>query len=159
MIFLTVGTLFPFDRLVKTVDRAISDGLITLPVFAQIGSGKYRPQSMEYVETLDKIDFDAKIKNSVGLISHAGMGSITMALHHRKPLIVMPRLKKFKEHVNDHQLGTAKKFEKLGHVLALYHAADLPRKIEAMRDFVPEPRVSQPDAVAKRISDFIATLE
>ena len=155
MIFLTVGTLFPFDRLVKIVDRAVCDGVITEKVFAQIGSGGYLPECMEYVEKLDKADFDKTIKQSTGLISHAGMGSITMALSYSKPLLVMPRLKKFREHVNDHQLGTAKKFEELGHVLALYDAADLTQKIEAMQDFVPVHRKAQPDVVAKRIADYI----
>ena len=43
MIFLTVGTQFSFDRLVIAIDRIIDDGLISEPVFAQIGESSYKP--------------------------------------------------------------------------------------------------------------------
>ena len=155
MILLTVGTLFNFDRLVKSVDDAISKGLITDSVFAQISDGKYVPKNMEYVKILEKEAFDEKLKQADALLSHAGMGSISMALSHNKPILVMPRLKKYGEHVNDHQLGTAKKFEELGHVLVAIEAEELPEKIKELKHFVPKQRDNQADKVAARIKAFI----
>ena len=155
MIFLTVGSLFSFDRFVKAIDEAVGEGLILDEVFSQIGPDAYKPRNMDYVEFLDKEAFDKRINNATCLLSHAGMGSITMALEHQKPLLVMPRMKKYKEHVNDHQVGTAKKFEQLGHVLVAYEAADLPEKMKQLKSFVPRKREAQPQAVAKRIKCFI----
>ena len=83
------------------------------------------------------------------------MGTITMALEHGKPLLVMPRRKIYGEVVNDHQVDIAKKFDELGHVLVAYEAADLPEKIKQIRTFVPRKREAQPQAVAKRIKYFI----
>ena len=112
MIFLTVGTLFSFDRLVRAVDSAVGKSLIKDEVFAQIGHGGFEPRNMEYVETLDKEAFDEKVRCAACVISHAGMGSIIAALNRKKPLLVMPRMKRFGEHVNDHQVDIARKFEK-----------------------------------------------
>ena len=117
MIFLTVGTLFGFDRLVRAVDEAIAEGSITDTVFAQIGPGSYTPREMDHVVYLEKEEFDETFHRCEGMISHAGMGNISLALKQEKPLLVVPRLRRYGEHVNDHQYETAYKFEKLGHIV------------------------------------------
>jgi len=155
MIFLTVGTQFPFDRLVKTVDGFIDSNGFDEEILAQIGDSTYRPQNFEAAASLDKNLFDKYLRDASCIISHAGMGTITMALEHGKPLLVMPRRKIYGEVVNDHQVDIAKKFDELGHVLVAYEAADLPEKIKQIRTFVPRKREAQPQAVAKRIKYFI----
>lgn len=155
MIFLTVGTLFPFDRLVRTIDEVVAKGLIKEEVFAQIGKGGFKPKNIEYTEVLNKDTFDFYVNKASCLISHAGVGSITIALNHRKPLLVVPRLKCFGEHVNDHQLYTAKKFEQLGCILAAYDTNQLWQKIEELKHFVPKRRQAQVESVVERISRFL----
>jgi UDP-N-acetylglucosamine transferase subunit ALG13 len=155
MIFLTVGTQFGFDRLVKVVDNAIADGLIGQPVFAQIGPGVYQPKHMEYVVSLDKDKFDQTLHSSNAMISHAGIGSIVMALNASIPLLVMPRRKKYGEVVNDHQLHTARKFEELGHILVAYDTDELPEKIKLLKTFIPKPRNPNRQGVIDRISQFL----
>jgi len=158
MIFLTVGTLFPFDRLVITIDNAILEGFITQEVFAQIGKTRLKPKNMQYVDVLDKGRFDQKAADADYLISHAGIGSITMALECNKPLLVMPRMKRFKEHINDHQVATARKFEQLGHLLAVYCEKELPDKLQQLWSFIPKPRENQADAVTDIIAKFLKLL-
>jgi UDP-N-acetylglucosamine transferase subunit ALG13 len=155
MIFLTVGTVMPFDRLVQAVDEAVAAGVIATPVFAQIGETSLRPRNIEYATVLDKHDFDRKVAEAEYLISHAGMGSITTALERNKRLLVMPRRKQFREHVNDHQVATARKFGALGHVLVAYDAGEMPRRLQEIVSFTPAPRVSQADQVAGRIMQFL----
>ena len=155
MIFLTVGTQFPFDRLVRAVDKALELGKLAEEVLAQIGDSPYRPRNFEAVPELEKSVFDKHFREADGVISHAGMGSITMALENRKPLLVMPRLKKYGEVVNDHQVAIAKKFEKLGHLLVAYSDDELLDKIKFLRGFVPQKREFHCEAVAARISDFL----
>lgn len=159
MIFLTVGTLFPFDRLVRAVDDAVAAGLVEQPVFAQIGRTSFVPRYIKHVEALDKCTFDNKVADAAYLISHAGIGSITMALKYGKPLLVMPRMKRYKEHVNDHQVGTARKFEELGHILVAYDVRDLPECIRRLKNFVPKDRKATPHAVAERIRRFLDDLQ
>jgi UDP-N-acetylglucosamine transferase subunit ALG13 len=159
MIFLTVGTQFPFDRLVKSVDQAFDGRLINEEIFAQIGETSYKPLNFESVVSLEKNVFDKRLREASSLISHAGMGTITMALKNHKPLLVMPRLKQYREHVNDHQVATARKFEELGHILAVYDVKDLPDGIRKLKNFIPLKRKASPDAIADRIRRFLNSLQ
>lgn len=155
MIFLTVGTVFPFDRLVKAVDDAIEANVITMPVFAQIGRTNYKPRNMEYVSTLDKPRFDKQVDEAAFVISHAGIGSLLIALERKKRLLVVPRMKQYKEVVNDHQLATARRFAGLGYVLAAYDCAELPRRLREIESFTPAFRESEAQRVVQRLSQFI----
>ena len=159
MIFLTVGTQFPFDRLIKSVDQAFDGRLVNEEIFAQIGETSYKPLNFESVVSLEKNLFDKRLREASSVISHAGMGTITMALKNHKPLLVMPRLKRYREHVNDHQVATARKFEELGHILAVYDAKDLPNGIRKLKNFVPRERKANPEAVADRIHRFLNSLQ
>ena len=151
MLFLTIGTLFGFDRLVRAVDEAIALGQIKDEVFAQIGPGAYRPRHMKYVQVLDKDEFERTLESADGLISHAGIGSINAALKSGRPMVVLPRLKRHGEHVNDHQLHTAQKFESLGCVLVAYETADLPARCEALKSFKPTTRTPNLAGLIQRL--------
>ena len=155
MIFLTVGTQFPFDRLVKAIDKAIESVELDEEIYAQIGDSSYRPQNFKTVSYMDKNEYDEHVRKASGLISHAGMGSITIALNSNKPLLVMPRLKKYGEVVNDHQLFIARKFEELGHILVAYSEDGLNEKLKQLKNFVPLKREVQCEAVMERISSYL----
>jgi len=158
MIFLTVGTQFPFDRLVKAVDRAAGTNGFDEKIVAQIGESTYCPENFKATTSVEKAVFDKHFGEADSIISHAGMGTITMALDHRKPLLVMPRLKKYGEVVNDHQLAIAKKFERLGYLLVAYSAEDVPVKMKQLKSFIPQERQPCPDIVAARIAKFLNQL-
>ncbi len=159
MIFLTVGTQFPFDRFIRAVDNIFDQGLIDEEIFAQIGETSYKPRNFESVASLEKKVFDECFKKASSVMSHAGVGTITVALKNHKPLLVMPRMKRYKEHVNDHQVATAKKFEELGHILAVYDVKDLPNGIRKLKNFIPRERKASPDAIADRIRRFLNKLQ
>ena len=107
MIFVTVGTQLPFDRLGKAVDDWAADAGAP-GVFAQIGDGLYRPAHMEWAQFLPADQFRHRIEAASLIVSHAGMGNLLAALAARKPLLVMPRRAALNEIRNDHQLATAK---------------------------------------------------
>ena len=159
MIFLTVGTQFPFDRFVRAVDNIFDQGLIDEEIFAQIGETTYKPHNFESVASLDKNLFDKRLKEASSVISHAGIGTITMALSNNKPLLVMPRLKKYGEVVNNHQAAIAKRFSELGHLLIAYDVKDLPDGIRKLKNFIPRKRKASPDAIAERIRRFLNSLQ
>lgn len=111
MIFLTIGTHEPFDRLVRAVDAWCAGAEAGPRVFGQITeprAGGYRPQHFEWVGRLDPQDYDRQIADARLIVSHAGMGSILTALHHAKPIVVMPRRGHLKETRNDHQFTTVR---------------------------------------------------
>jgi UDP-N-acetylglucosamine transferase subunit ALG13 len=159
MIFLTVGSWFPFDRLVRAVDQAAEQGLFDEPVYAQIGENSYKPRNLEHVVSLERHQFEKRIMQASRVISHAGIGTITAALDHRKPLLVMPRLKQHGEAVNDHQAAIARKFEQCGHILAAHGTEELADKIVRLRTFTPRLRNPQPEAVTDYIAGFLKKLQ
>lgn len=158
MIFLTVGTQFPFSRLVKAVDDAVGENGFSERIFAQIGLDSYCPKSFKAVTSLDKAEFDKHFCEADSIISHAGMGTIMMALEHKKPLLVMPRLKEYGEVVNNHQLAIADKFEQLGYLLVAHKVEDIPVKLEMLSSFVPRERRPKAEVVAERIAAFLDEL-
>ena len=159
MIFLTLGTCpIGFNRLVESVDRLVLDGTIKDEIFAQIGVCTYKPKHYKYAEMMVKNDFDSVFEKADGIIGHAGVGTILMALENDKPLLIVPRMKKYQEHVNDHQVATAKHFEKEGSVLAAYTTEDLASKIAKLAHFTPRKRAMQTEAISRRIGDFLSDL-
>lgn len=109
MIFLTLGTQLPFDRLVRAVDewcgaRGRDD------VFGQIadpGDTGYRPQHFDWVAHLPPEDYTTRFASARLIVAHAGMGSIITAMERGKPIVLMPRRADLGEHRNEHQLATA----------------------------------------------------
>lgn len=133
MIFLTVGTQEPFDRLVAAVDdwAATHD----VPVFGQLGAlkpGSHRPQHFEWREFITADDYQRRLEASSLLVAHVGMGSIISALTYGKPLVMMARRASLGEHRNEHQLATAAKFEGRPGLSIAADAADVGPLIDAV---------------------------
>jgi UDP-N-acetylglucosamine transferase subunit ALG13 len=114
MILLTVGTQFPFDRLVRVVDEwALEQG--RTDVIAQIGPSQYTPKALKTFDFIDPSVFRSYQEQASVHIAHAGMGSILTAMEIGKPIVIMPRDHLRGEHRNAHQLATARRFcDKLG---------------------------------------------
>ena len=108
MIFLTVGTHEPFDRLVRAVDEWCAARGASDEVFGQITSrGAYRPRNFEWTETLAPTRFEQCFARAQLIVAHAGMGTILTALSRGTPIIVLPRRGHLGETRNDHQFATA----------------------------------------------------
>lgn len=105
MIFLTVGSQMPFDRLAQAVDRwAATQAPGT--VFGQIGRTDWRPQHYACCEALTPAEFKQRVAACELLVGHAGMGTVLTALEHGKPMLLLPRLGALQETRNDHQVAT-----------------------------------------------------
>ena len=159
MIFLTLGS-FPlsFNRFVKAVDEGIHNGLIKEDIFGQIGHTEYEPKYFPFSRMLEKEDFDKRIKDADAILSHAGIGNIFLALSFEKPILVFPRLRRYKEMVNDHQLETADKFEAEGYILVANNEQELYSKIVQLKSFKPKKRIPKTDLVADRIAQFLSQI-
>lgn len=124
MIFVIVGTQEPFDRLIKSMDEwAALSGY--KDIIAQISIANYKPANFQHFDFLPTDKFDELFKKADIIVGHAGMGTIISAMHFQKPIIVFPRLARFREHRNDHQLATARSFSQLGYVKSVYSKEEL----------------------------------
>ncbi|WP_368646167.1 glycosyltransferase [Alkalibacterium putridalgicola] len=104
MIFVTVGTHEQqFNRLVKEVDELVKSEEITETVFIQTGYSDYKPEYCEWAPFVSYKEMQSYIKKSRIVITHGGPSSFLNVLQYNKIPIVVPRLVKYGEHVNDHQ--------------------------------------------------------
>lgn len=112
MIYITLGSQkFQFNRLLQEVDTLIENNLITDSVFAQIGYSTYRPKFYEYKDFLNRDDFLNKMNKCELIITHGGTGAIVSALKQNKKVIAIPRLSKYCEHIDDHQIQIITEFK------------------------------------------------
>ncbi len=155
MIFVTIGSMFPFDRLIRAMDKIAASGELDQDIRAQIGSGTYEPTSMPFDRFVNKNEFDRMMSEADVVVSHAGVGTIATALTLNKPLLVLPRRGSLGEHVNDHQVGTARRYAELGHVLLAETEDDLPRMLAQLSTFKPKPRIVNAKGIATRIDHFL----
>ena len=131
MIFVTVGTDLPFDRMVRVVDEwALESG--RLDVFAQIGEGGWEPKHMRFANFLAPPEFAEHFAKARVIISHAGMGTILTALCHEKPILVMPKKASLGEHRNEHQTATARRMMELAGVNAAFDESELRAKLDRL---------------------------
>ena len=104
MIFVTVGTHEQsFERLVKKVDELKRDKIIDEDVIIQKGYTDYEPQYCESYKLIGYNDMQRYLDDARIIITHGGPASFIAPLTIGKIPIVVPRQKKFNEHVNNHQ--------------------------------------------------------
>lgn len=113
MIFVTVGTHEQqFNRLIRQIDKLKCDRVITEDVIVQLGFSTYRPQYCEWYDLLSYSDMEKYFEEASLVITHGGPATYLDALSKGKKTIVVPRLREYKEHVNNHQLDFAEKFSR-----------------------------------------------
>lgn len=113
MIFVTVGTHEQqFNRLIKSIDKMVEEGVINEKVIIQKGYSDYKPKYCEYYDLIGYEEMQKYLNEARIIITHGGPASFISALSIGKIPIVMPRKKEYEEHVNNHQLIFAKEVEK-----------------------------------------------
>jgi len=159
MIFVTIGTQEPFDRLIKVMDE-VALILKDTEIIAQVSQTNYKIKNMKVLNFVAPTEFNNYFNNAKLVVSHAGMGTIISALERKKPIIVMPRLMQYNEHRNEHQLATAKRFEELNYIHVAYNEQELKNKILDIWAGNLKPLYSigevASDQLIKSIKDFIA---
>lgn len=129
MIFVTVGSQEPFDRLIRAVDEWARSRVRT-DVFAQVASSTFNPQHIKFTHFIDPLEFKRVMQETRVIVAHAGMGSIISALELGKPIVVMPRRADLRETRNDHQVATAAHFGAQGRIIVATDERDLPAKLD-----------------------------
>lgn len=135
MIFITVGTQAPFDRLIKFIDKWAE--LNKVECFAQIGETSFMPIFLAYKKFLSQQEFDYYFNMADLVISHAGMGTIIQCASNNKPILTLPRQAKFEEHRNNHQVSTTKAMAKMGFIHPIFNESELNSFLNKYSDLKP----------------------
>jgi UDP-N-acetylglucosamine transferase subunit ALG13 len=161
LILVTIGTMLPFDRLVRAMDRWAADHSPE-EVFAQIGQkGRYEPRHMRWARLLPPDDFSRLVDSSSLLVAHAGTGSYFLSVQKGRPIVMFPRRAAYREHTTDHQIHTARWLRDKPGVYVAMTEAELPDSITqalargaaAVRQFSPHA----PPEFLSKIQQFLAS--
>ncbi len=132
MIFVTVGTEHPFDRLVLAIDEICARGECG-DAFVQIGSGGEEPEHARFARFLSPQDMQATMRAADLVICHAGPSTIALARACGRKPIVVPRRPELGEHVDEHQILFARRLAASGLVTVV---EDLDRLDETIQQVV-----------------------
>lgn len=125
------------------MDGLVQKNKIKNNIIIQIGYTKYIPKNCKYFRFVNQQKFERLCKRSDIIITHGGAGSIMTALKHNKPTIVVPRLKEFGEHEDNHQLQITRELEKQKKIIAIYN-------IDKLKDATIKARKWRPEKFIKR---------
>ncbi len=162
MIFLTIGTHEPFDRLVRCVDDWCGARGTETAVFGQITErAEYSPKNFEAVASLSPTEYAQQFEAADCIVSHAGMGSIITALSRQKPIVILPRRGHLRETRNDHQFATMQRFRSWPGIHAAQDESELLDVLDRVADggTATSAKISPfaEDQLIKAVRDFIYT--
>lgn len=156
MIFVTVGTEVPFNRLVRVVDEwAQVSG--SKDVFAQIGETDWKPAHIAWSKFLQPPEFARRFAEADVVVAHAGMGTILSALQWEKPILVMPRRASLGEQRNEHQMATARHLSELGKINVAIDETQLRAMLDDLGQLRPREQIGAyaSNSLIGALQDFI----
>ncbi len=155
MILVMLGTQDkPFNRLIEMVETLKEEKVITTSITMQVGYTTYDGKIKHY-DFIDEKALDKQVKKADIIITHAGVGSIMKALLMKKKVIVVPRLKKYHEHMNDHQLQISKVFKDKGFIKVANNALELKKAILDIDNFTPKEIELNTSDLVKKVERII----
>jgi UDP-N-acetylglucosamine transferase subunit ALG13 len=156
MVFVTLGSQkFQFDRLLKAVDDLVENGTITEEVFAQSGYSDYKPQHYRSKPFLDRDEFAEWEAKADIVITHGGTGAIIGAVKKGKKVIAVPRLAKYGEHVDDHQLQLIEQFENQNLICGLHDCDEMQQALLFVKEHPFDAYQSNTQTIIDSIEEFM----
>jgi len=124
-----------FSRMIREVEKLADDN----EIIVQAGHSSYESNKMMIFDFISREQLKNLYERADYIITHAGAGSMLQAIGAKKKTIAFPRLQKYGEHVDDHQLQLAKKLNDMGYLL-VFHEDDKMRDVfNKVKVFKPRP--------------------
>ena len=156
MILVLLGTQNnSFHRLLEEVQKCIDEETIKDKVVVQAGSTKFESDDMEIFNLIEQNKFNELIEQANIIITHGGVGSIVTAVKLGKKVIAVPRLRKYGEHVNDHQIQIVETFSKQGFIKGIKDVSELKETLKNIDTFTPNKLESNTENIVNIIRQFI----
>ena len=149
MIFVTVGThQQPFTRLLESLDQLPGDQLVVQHGYGPPPEGVAR--AVPFVSFREMVDL---FEEAERVVTHAGVGSVLLARRTGHVPVVVPRLQRYREHVDDHQLQLIRALTEIGHVIPEFDTAELAQAVASApaRGAPPNPREGRRHAALRTI--------
>lgn len=156
MVLVLLGTQQnQFNRLLEKIEELIEDGTIKEEVIVQAGVTKFESKHMKQFDLISKNEIEDIKKESSYVITHGGVGSIVSCLKMGKKVIAVPRLAKYGEHVNDHQIQIIENMEQKGYIKGAIDIEKLKDVIKNIDEFTPQKYESNTEKMINIIAEYI----
>lgn len=156
MILVLLGTQNnSFHRLLEEVQKNIENKKIKEEVIVQKGYTKFESKDMKMYTEIPIDELNNLIDKADLIITHGGVGSIISSIKKDKKVIAVPRLEKYKEHVNDHQKDIVETFNQAGYIIGIESVEQLGEALDKVESFTPKKYISDNSKMLKIIEDFI----
>lgn len=152
MILVTLGTQKQqFTRLLDAIENSNIDD----EIIVQAGHTKYESKKMKIFDFISYDKMEELVNKADIIITHGGTGSIVEPLKKAKRVIACARLKKYGEHVDDHQRELVSIFSEQGYIVELKDGENLEDAIEKVNDITPKVYQSNTDNFIKKLEEEI----
>ena len=159
MILVLLGTHeLPFTRLLKEVEKLKLYGVTEDEIIVQNGNTLFESNFMTLMPFVSYDEMEELVDKARLIITHAGTGSILSGLKKGKKIIAAPRLAKYGEHNDDHQLEIAQVFEEQGHILVWRDGDKLEDLVKKAENFLPTPFLSKKEKMIEILKNFIDSI-
>ncbi|WP_261844974.1 glycosyltransferase [Aliamphritea ceti] len=157
MIFLTVGSQMPFDRMVSIVNEWSSLNP-HIEIVAQVGNSNSSFTNLTTIKNVKPKEYDQYISRAELVIGHAGMGTVITCRDLNKPLVVMSRRGDLFETRNDHQIATTKWIKNFPYIEEFSTVEELGISINKLLDKSVEMEV-KPSSNSELVSNIINIID
>lgn len=155
MIFVCLGSReYQFNRLLRKLDELVECGAIADTIISQIGQSTYLPKHYSYKRFMPVDEFKKNQQNADLIISHGGTGALIGALKMGKKVLAVPRLAKYGEHIDDHQMQIVEALSKEGYLKAAMCMDDLLEGINVLKK-IKTKQYNQSSRIVEIIEGFI----
>ena len=155
MIFVTIG-MHPegFERLIRKMDEIA--GKIKEEVVMQIGGTKYAPKNAKHFDFTTEQEIKELCRKARVVVTHGAM-SIVDALEQGTPVVAVPRLKKYGEVIDDHQLYLVQELERADKLTAVYDVEELEEALKKVG--TQSVRLVKDKRLVNALKEYIAKFE
>lgn len=152
MVFVTIGTQkYKFNRIIEYINESNLKDVIIQCGYTKCTCNSKIIKAMPFIK---KEEIDKYIINSDFVISHGGI-TILEILKLGKKVLVVPREKRYNEHINDHQFELCEKLEKEGYLLVAKTKEDFLKKINKIKKFKPKKYLSNEKEFFDKLNGII----
>jgi UDP-N-acetylglucosamine transferase subunit ALG13 len=125
------------------------------PIVVQHGSSDVRADNAVNVGFLPFDELVDRVRAARLVVCHAGVGSVMVALANGKLPVVVPRLRRFREAVDDHQLFFARRLASAGLVTLVDDLDELSSVIESAAEQIAQQSPTAATSLANELHALI----
>ena len=159
MILVLLGTFtIEFSRPIIAIENAIKNGDVKEEIIVQAGHTAYSSELLTIRSFIDPKELNELNERAEIIVTHAGVGSILRGFKMHKKIIAIPRLYKFQEHVDDHQVDILEEFAECNYLIPWHEDDNFKDLLAKARTFEPSPFVSTKKDLEGFLLNYIDSL-